>query len=483
MNKKEIESGKSFHEAARDYSEDPSAKMNGGNLGYFSAFQMVTPFEDAVYNATPGKVTGPVRTNFGWHLILVQDIRQNRGELKVAHIMKMFPRDGRGYDKGIYKSQIDSIYKLIQNGADFAKLARDLSDDKQSAVEGGEMPWFSAGRMIPEFAEPAFRLQNNGDFSEPVESPYGYHIIKRIDHRPVKSFEELKPEIEEMIKRDPTRSVSSKKSFIEKLKKEYKFICNTENINALAKDSVNGKFLNSASTLFSMDGKNFTRAQLNDFLATKGIISGKYPLGIDDWIEHEITNHEDSKLESKYPEFGFTVREYHDGILLFNISQEKIWDFAVKDSAGLEKYYTKNKGKYMWGERFKGMVVNCRDSAVYQQACGYFDSGMSVSEVKLLLNKENDEKVNIIEGAWEKGANQAVDYFIWNMPKTDAFDERTTFVRGDLVKPARKNLEEARGYYISDYQNYLEKQWIKELRKKYKIKVNKVLLDEVKSVE
>lgn len=481
--KKEIESGKSFHEAARDYSEDPSAKSNGGDLGYFSAFQMVTPFEDAVYNAPAGKVGGPVKTAFGLHLIMVHDIRPNQGEIKVAHIMKMFPRDGRQFDKTIYKKQIDSIYVLLKKGADFGDLAKKLSDDKQSAPEGGELPWMSAGNVIADFAGPAFRLVNKGDYSEPVETPFGYHIIKKLDQKPVKPFEELKPEIEEMIKRDPARSVSSKKSFVEKLKKEYGFEKNNVSFKALRNINISTPFIEPLPVLFTLDKKEFTRKDFNNFLATKGIIEGEYEPYTDEWIEYEITTLEDSKLETKYPEFGYIVKEYHDGILLFNISQQKIWDFASKDTIGLENYYAKNKGKYRWNERFKGLVISCKDSLVRRDADKYFAAAIPVNEIKSLINKEGEARIIIEEGAWEKGANQIVDYYVWNSPMTGKFDERLNYIRGDKIKPSKKTLDEARGFYISDYQNFLEKKWIKELRGKHKIKINKKLLSEIKSIE
>jgi peptidyl-prolyl cis-trans isomerase SurA len=187
--REQIVAGKDFNEAAREYSEDPSAKTNGGNLGYFSAFQMVAPFEDAAFSTPEGQVSAPVRSSFGYHLIKVNGVRENRGEIKVAHIMKMFPQGGAtAAAKKQLKSEIDSVYSQLKNGADFAEMAKKYSDDKRSAVQGGEMPWFSAARMIPEFSEPAFALKNIGDYSTPIETSFGYHIIKKMDSRAVAPF-------------------------------------------------------------------------------------------------------------------------------------------------------------------------------------------------------------------------------------------------------------------------------------------------------
>ncbi len=226
--RQEIIAGKDFEEAAVEYSEDPSAKTNKGNLGFFSAFQMVTPFENAAFNTPVGEISEPVKTNFGYHLIKVNDIRDNKGDILVAHIMKMFPKDMTQETKAKLKTQIDSIYTAVKNGADFAEMAKAKSDDKRSSVNGGEMQWFSAARMIPEFAGPAFALKNKGDISEVIETPYGYHIIKKIDARPVPSYEQAKDGIVSNMKRDPLRSLTSKKAFINDIKEEYNFNTNNE---------------------------------------------------------------------------------------------------------------------------------------------------------------------------------------------------------------------------------------------------------------
>jgi peptidyl-prolyl cis-trans isomerase SurA len=175
------------------------------------------------------------------------------------------------------------------------------------------------------------------------------------------------------------------------------------------------------------------------------------------------------------------MKEYHDGILLFNIMEEKIWGFASKDTAGLQKFYKKNKGIHQWGERFKGLIITCKNQETRQEAEKYFAAGMTATEVEDLLN-ESEKQVEITEGAWEEGANDVVDYFVWNGKKTSSFNPELTFIRGDKIPPEPKTLEEARGLYISDYQNYLEKEWRKKLRKKYKIKVNKKVLKSVPHV-
>ena len=471
--RQEIIEGKDFGEAAAEYSEDPSAKTNQGNLGYFSAFQMVAPFENAVFSLSQGEISEPVKTSFGYHLIKVNDIRENKGEIKVAHIMKMFPQGVEDFDKNKIKTEIDSIHNLLEQGFNFAELARKHSDDKRSAELGGEMPWFSAGRMIPEFSDAAFSIKETGDYTPPVETNFGYHIIKKLDHRPVKTFEEVKESIESRIKKDPARSVYSKKAFVEKLKGEYGFRENKQHLAQLENKTTGDELQDPQQVIFTLNEEEYTAADFKDFLqqTKKDKFAGNY----DDWVEFEITEYENERLEEKYPEFRYLVREYHDGILLFNIMEEKIWNFAAQDSAGLQNFYEDHKNKYMWEERFRGSIIKTENDSVREEADKYFTNGMSNSEVLDLLNRDK-KLIEIQEGAWEQGSNPVVDYYIWNGPEPEKFDPQLTFVRGDIIAPEPKTLEEAKGLYISDYQSYLEKEWLKKLRKKYKIKVNKKLL-------
>lgn len=481
--RQEIIEGESFGDAALNYSEDPSAKENKGVIGYFTAFQMVAPFENAAFNTPVGEISQPVRTQYGYHLIKVHEISENKGEIQVAHIMKMFPRNMTSEVKEKLKDEIDSIYTELQNGADFAELAKEKSDDTQSASQGGVLPWFGVGKMVPEFAIPAFKLEKDGDYTKPTETPYGYHIIKRLALHPVPSFEELKKDIEDRIKKDPERSINSKVAFVEKLKKEYNFSENSDGIEKMKNLNIEDDPFTFNYNLFSIDGKEFGLNDFSKYLKSKKITSGNYMSRFEEWMEYEITQQEDSKLEEKYPEFRYMMQEYHDGILLFNISQKKIWNFASQDSVGLQAFYEKNKDKYQWGERFKGFVVTCKNSETREKAESYFAADMDPDEITDMINiNKNNSLITIDEGSWEKGANPVVDYYVWNQPEPKNFNSELTFVRGDIIPPEPKPLDEVRGLIISDYQNYLENNWIKELRKKHKIKVNKKLLKTIKGV-
>jgi len=480
--RQEILNGKDFGAAAVEYSEDPSAKNNQGHLGYFTAFTMVYPFEDAAFETPVGEISQPVRTKFGYHLIKVNDVRKNKGEILVAQIMKSFPKGASEETKRVQKAKIDSLYQQLLDGADFAQLAREHSDDRQSASKGGELPWFTAGRMIAEFADPAFALKNIGDFTPPVESAYGYHIIKKLDARPVPPFDKIKATIENRIKRDPARNNFSQHVFIAHLKDEYQFKVSPEGKAQLQKINLHESDKLAEVPLFSLKGKNFNGSDFSAWLKQQKLTDRENVNDLfNQWVNDEIIAFENTQLETKYPEFRFLMNEYHDGILLFTISQEKIWNFANQDSSGLQTFYQKLKKKHLWGERFKGNIITCKSAEVREQADQLFGAGMNADEVCAHLNT-NDEVISMETGAWERGDNAVVDFYVWNGAKPESFDSQTVYVRGNKVAPEAKTLEEARGLYISDYQKYLEKEWLKKLHSKYKVKVNRKLLKTIDAV-
>lgn len=486
---KELKGGLDFNEAAKRYSQDPSAVQNSGNLGWFTVFQMVTPFEDAAYSTPVGQVSGPVRSRFGYHLIKVNGQREATGEIKVAHIMKMFPQHISGERKASLKHEMDSIYALLKGGADFAALAKKHSDDQRSAANGGEMPYFGRSRMIPEFSDPAFALKQNGDFTQPVETAFGYHIIKRLDLKPIPSFEEVKMELEERIKRDPERSTQSRDIFIAKLKKQYSFTRNQDAVNQLMANA--GSWFNENKlaipgdidlnrALFSLEGKNFTTRDWAEYLKDLQIAAESNQSKVlesqyDAWENSTIIQYEDQKLESKYPEFRSLLQEYHDGLLLFAVSEQKIWNKASSDSLGLQAFYATNREKYTWGERYKGMIVRCTTPEIRNKVEDRLGEGAPVSEIYDMTGFSKNQ-VSIEEGTWAKGENPVIDFYVWDGPKPADWSAETGFVQGESVAPGPKTLDEARGFHISDYQQFLEDEWIRELRKKYPVKINKKAL-------
>jgi len=493
--KAEIDGGLDFNKAASKYSQDPSASQNRGSLGWFTVFQMVTPFEDAAFISPVGKVSGPVRTRFGYHLIKVNDFRDAKGEIKIAHIMKMFPPDITEETKKSLRDSINVIYKLLQSGGDFAQLAGVYSDDKRSAASGGEMPYFARSRMIPEFSDPAFALVKDGDFTQPVETDFGFHIIKRIDLKPVPGFSEVRRELEERIRRDPERSTQSRELFMKKLRNDYHYKKNQEVVDKKM-DIVTGwlkdgnlvvpEDINDSEVLFTLDGKNFYAKDWFEYLSEQPVSAGEEQQKILEnqyaaWEEFAIIQYEDSKLENKYPEFRSLVQEYHDGLLLFSVSEKKIWQRASSDTLGLLAFYETNKQKYMWGERFRGVIVACSNPDIKDDVEDKLDQGIPVAELYDMFDVD-ENLIQIEEGTWSKGENRIVDFYVWNGEKPGDWKVDSGFVKGEFIGTEPKLLEESRGFHISDYQQFLEEKWLRELKQKYTVKVNRKVLKTIKNV-
>jgi peptidyl-prolyl cis-trans isomerase SurA len=490
--RKQIIEGTDFNEMAFKYSEDPSAKQNKGQLSYFSAFQMVYPFENMTYRTPVGQVSEIVRTRFGYHLIKVHDERQTPGEMKVAHIMKMFPQQASDETIANQKMSADSLWKRATGGDDFEELARKYSDDKQSAPEGGLLNWFTPTNMIPAFADAAFALKNDGDISPVIRTPYGWHIIKRLELRTTLPFEKIRADLEMKIKQNPAISKYSDEAFDRKLRTEYQLKIDDTNFRKLVDsvaDTLKRKEL-ASNLLVSFANQKITTGQFVEFLQKQNFApqtdkpkSELTPL-LNKLINQKLLEYENTQLEKKHPEFARVYREYHDGILLFNISKNKIWDVASNDSARLQKYFDQTDKKYYWGQRFKGWVIETASPEIRTKVETILDQREAEKqELQDLFNTKTENNIQFRDVAVEKGIDPIVDYYIWSGPKPSGFNETTTFVHGKISQNEPKELKEAWGLYSSDFQELIEKEWIGSLKKKYPIVVNRKALKKIPIIE
>jgi len=494
--RKEIISGSDFAKIARLNSQDPSVKTNGGDLGYFTVFQMVYDFETAAYNTPVTEISQPVRTRFGYHLIYVTDKRQARGDVKVAHIL-ILANDKRTPEQNEKaKMKIYEIYNQIGNGADFGSMARKYSDDKGSAAKGGELPLFGTGKMVPEFENAAFSLKEVGDVSEPFQSQFGWHIIKLIEVDKIGSFEELNLQIEKKIKRD-SRGQLSKKAFVNELKKEYKYKEYPENIepfytwvdtmyySGIWKPNPNW---DTGKTLFVIGKKKYTQKDFIDYLlrymskAKRGenkTIHASIDFRFKKYSDNAVLNYEKAKLEDKYPEFKALMNEYHDGILLFELSDEKIWNKAASDSIGLEAFYQKNKDKYMWPKRIDGVIYRSIDEKTAGQVRKLVKERLPIDSILNLVNQNSQLNLLVDSALMSAEEYPVLKEFNWEFGISDIhkIEGQFVFIKvKELRKPEPKTLDEIKGLIITEYQTYLEQEWIKELRGKYSYEINTEVL-------
>jgi len=492
--------GEPFEQVSRSTSDDPSVKINGGNLGYFSVFQMIMPFEDAAYSLKKGEISEPVRTPYGYHIIRITGKRPSGGKIKVAHIMKAVPP---GSDEKVAKKAEDeiwNIYEQLQNGASFSDLASKYSDHKESAFKGGELNWFGAGEIISDFAEAAFSLDKNGDYTKPVRTMYGWHIIKRIDKKAPGSFEESRSYLESKINESYLSSIS-KKSFIEKLKKEYKyrvnpiacqwFVNNTDTlvIKGLKKYNRSGM---PPGAIYTFADQQLTTKDFATYIEKRGsmiitkdssvFISGSLETRLSD----QIISYENSMLEKKYPEFRYLMNEFHDGILLFDISGEKVWNKAQNDSTGLQKYYQENKNKFLTKDGITAKIYTLKKSDGMKALANAFRKFSNYPDMdKRMIEKfssKQDTLLTINEGTWYRGENKAIDNLIWSkMQQETVIDGFPSIVIvKKVIDAVPLPFTDVQGAMLTGYQEYLEGNWIKQLKSKYTVKIDIGVLEEIR---
>ncbi|WP_339659651.1 peptidylprolyl isomerase [uncultured Polaribacter sp.] len=351
--------GEDFEAVAVETSDDPSTRDdarsgrpgNKGNLGYFSAFRMVYPFEDAAYTTKVGEISEPFRTRFGYHILKVDSLRASKGEVEVAHIL-IDDTSSKGEEIA------NEVYKKLQNDEQFPALARQYSSDVGTKSKGGKLRPFGSGVMVSSFEDAAFGLQKEGEYSKPFKTRFGWHIVQLIKKLPIASFPELEGELKSKV-RSGDRAQLSQKAVVNKLKKKYtikeneeaKAIFEMANIKSISKDSLQ-------SIILSINDKNFTQEQFVDFLKSKRDISVFQVF--EDFKDSEILTYYKDNLEKLEPEFAYTLQEYKDGLLLFELMQQKIWEKSSKDTLGLKNFFEANLSNYEPKEldKIKGEVMN-----------------------------------------------------------------------------------------------------------------------------
>lgn len=501
----ELIKGADFAATARIHSQDPSARENEGDLGFFSALYMVYPFENAAFKTPVGDVSEIIRTRFGYHILKVTDKRDSRGELKAAHIMVKFSKpagQNTTEDIAVVQEKINEIYQMINSeNADFAEMAKQYSDDKNNSAKGGELPWFGTNRMVASFEDAAFSLENKGDISAPIQTPYGWHIIKLIDKKGVGSFEDEKEELKKKVEKD-SRAQVKRSSLVSKLKKEYGYHVNTNAINEL-KNYVDADFIGGnwsiddhlsqlGETVFTLADKKFTQADFAAYLLKSARRMKKemnVAVFVDEtfakWSEDMIIAYEDSNLENKYNDFRLLMQEYRDGILLYELTDEKIWTKAVKDTTGLQEFYQDHKQNYMWDTRVEAKIINCKNTSIAAKVHKRLKKGkVDIDKLQAKVNKKSPLNMDVKTAIYSKGDNAYVDGVEWIVGVSDFIQDNQNVkivVVENVIAPQAKELNEAKGLITSDYQDFLERNWLEELRAKYPVQVNNKVLSLVKT--
>lgn len=442
----QVEQGVSFDSLARHFSQDPTAKQNGGDLGYFSALQMVYPFEQAAFNTPVGK-TSIVRSRFGWHLIKVFDKRHGEGEIHVAHIMKTLPRNGGREDQDKVKSAIDSLYQLLLGGADWDKLCAANSDDQYTAKKGGAYPWITRSARFPkEWLDESFKLKEKGEMSRPFQTQFGWHIIKLLDKRSeIVTDSAQEARLKEQLGKDPERMKEGQAAYVKQV-----------------------------------------RARLSQDKKLRKAASG--------WTDEQVKDWADKQLEIDNEDFRNLYREYHDGLMLFDVSSKAVWDKASQDTVGLQKFFDEHRDNYKFDKpRFKGAFIEVVDNdSVYNALKNIYDYNdpikaadvvrATVLKDTLLTPNPKSPRFHIVNGLFSQGDNACIDarYLHVDGAQFTPKEKMPRVMTYGRVLSAPDDLSDVRGSVVSDYQTELEKQWVAQLREKYRVEINKKELEKLR---
>ncbi len=467
--KKRISNGEDFEKLARELSEDPSAKYNGGNLGYFTAMQMVYPFEEVAYRINVGEISPIVRTRFGYHLIKVADKTNSRGEVEVSHILL---RAVKGNETKI-KNQIFEIYDQLKTGRSWDDLCKEFSDDTNTKNNGGRLRPFGVGALasVPEFEATAFALQKTGDISDPFQSSIGWHIIRLEKKIPVPPYSEVEAALRKRVARDERlKDLGFKENAVNKsrivsladsslLKGQWKFKGNDE----LKK-----------SALFSIGSKNLPTGDFISWVEKKQSHSSLSPSNymnqlFNSFSDGKIDEAEEEKITRENPDFHHLMTEYHEGILLFEIMEKEIWNRASEDSVGQKKFYNENLDKYKAGPRVEARIFSTTDKTILDEMKKRIVKGDTLTAADLKKFKSVQHFRN-----YEKGESKVIDKINW-VPGLQETEMEGTYYLVEvsrMVEAGTKKFMEARAQVISGYQDSLEKSWVTSLKKKYPVKVN-----------
>lgn len=496
--KKRIDDGEEFEIVAKskNSSQDPSVMKNGGDLGFFTAFQMLYPFEEKAYNTPKGQVSDPFRTKYGYHILQVTDSRPARGTIRVAHLMVATPQGTTEEEILSAEKKINEIYEKLQESnsdEEWNEMVSKYSDDPSSSKKGGLLPIFGSGsaqRMVPVFEDAAFALKKDGEISTPVRTDYGFHILKRIEWNNIKSFDDMKKELQKKVNKDE-RSKKTQDVFVAKLKKKYNFQESEGQYLQWFVENLDSSYyagrweiddLITDGTIFSIGEKQYRQTDFAKFIKKsyrgmrrftfEDIVKRQYA----EWVKKSVLAYEEGLLASKYPEYKALVKEYHDGIILYEVMSDMVWNKAVKDTTGLKEFYETQKMNYMWPERLDATVYICANSEISNKVYKLLKKKKNTSDViiekinvetelnlDVKMNKYDPKKVDFLKGRnLTEGRNEPFEsegkYYVVKVNET--------------LPVMPKELSEIKGAVISDYQAFLEESWLKELKEKYPVKVN-----------
>lgn len=489
--------GEDFTQLAKIYSEEPGAKESGGDLGYFSVFNMVYPFENAAYNTKVGEISKIIRTSFGYHILKVNDRRAKLPKIAVSHIMISDKKGSRTFNP---EERINEIYTMLKQGESFESLAKQFSDDKNSAVKGGKLNPFTKGDLrASEFENAAYALKNIGEISKPVKTDFGWHIIRMDEKLPAETFEQQK----EMLDKKVTEGDRSKivtHAINNKIKEKYGFKPG-ESYMPYFDTYVTDEVLKrkwemtpipaeNEKTLFTIGNKKVGSTDFAKFISNRQKTTRPYKqkqtLLVDLYDEFETENLKDyfkENLEKENEEYAAILGEYRDGLLIFDVMNKNIWQKAKNDTVGVQEFYNKTKQNYLWKQRVDADIYSATSEVLAQQIQKMLSEGKTTEEIKTALNTQDKLNVLVTPGIFEIDQHELPNGLEIKEGVSKLYPNSDSFVVVNIkaiLAPSEKSLDDVKGKVLSNYQNDIETRWMQELHSKYKVEVDKKTLKRLK---
>lgn len=493
-----LRNGADFAQLARDYSTDKSSGARGGYMGWMTAGRLPYNFETAMVTLAPGEISDVVESAVGYHILKGGQHRPARGQVLVLHLLRSV-KDGSPESAWQQaKATADSLYNVLSApGASFEAVAAKYSEDPSSARQGGKLPWFGTGQMVEEFDSAAFALPV-GEISKPVRTRFGWHIIKKLDSRGLPSYQEMEPALKQLINNpNDERGTMMAHDFAAKLKKKYKFKANESMRRTMkeyaAANGIDTAFFNimperRSETFMSFAGVNKTLGDFMENLSHYRAIN--YPSAapafldkmFDFYEQQELYRYFADHLAEENVEYRNLENEYRDGMLLFEISNRKVWDKASRDTEGLEKFFRANQADYTWSEpHVKGFFIQAADDSV-KQAIQQRIAGLPADSVVKAVRADFSKTAKIERVLKAKGENAMIDALVFGGAPVENSESKfpVYFLEKFSILNAPEEVSDVRGQVTSDYQNALEKAWIEELKAKYPVEVFEKELKKIK---
>jgi len=490
--------GEDFATLVKNNSEEPKASERAGELGYFTAFDFVYPFETMAYNTEVGTISKIVRTRFGYHIINVKDRRVKAPQILVSHIMIGQKKDdSRTFEP---KERIDELYAMLQQGETFENLAKQYSDDKSSAKNNGKLRPFGKGDLRSVlFEKEAFKLKEIGEISKPVKSEFGWHIIRLDSVLPIPTYQQKEKELVKRVQ-DGSRSKIVTNEVNKKIKDKYGYKEGTSYLpyfNTYVNDTVlNRRWRYDTiakvddKVLFTIGDREVTYNHFGQFISTRQrtnkpyktkekLLAGFY----DEFVTSELKRYFRDMLEEENETYAATIAEYRNGLLIFDVMTKNVWSKARVDSVGIQNYYNKHKSNYKWEERIEAVIVSATKEDIAKQASQLLQEGKTDTEIKEALNKDGIINVIVSSGLFTKDHRLLPDNFMAKEGVSSIYPQNDQFVVVSVtrfVPPSQKSFEEVKGKVVSGYQEEIEEKWMASLHDKYKVKVNKKVLKKLK---